>query len=358
LGENHTLARLGIQQLNSTTNAGLKALMHVANLHPGKLRERDISYALGPRINAAGRMKHAGIAFELLITDDAVEAQARARELEELNQARQRITVELMERVHEQAQSQANNQVVLVYGDKAVWPEGIIGLVAGKLSEELQRPVFVLSQDSETSRGSARSHGDFNIIEALRSRADLFERHGGHAQAGGFTILNTNIEALHIHLLNWQGNSASSNGTAVGEEETPDLTGIVIEQETSLPSLTHMVDMVITKPESQLTYEAYTKISQLSPFGAANPEPVFRMNGLRLARRWSSGAEGRHLRVRLRHNTSQFDGTFLRKGPFIDSYPEGAKVNVIFCLEPSRNTFDGEGKQDVWLKILSMDLAE
>src|SRR5204863_7365772 len=109
-----------------TTNAGLKALMQLANLQPGRRRERDISYALGPRINAAGRMKHAGIAFELLTTDDETEAQAKARELDELNQAHQLSTEELMKRVREQAQGQEGNTVVLVYGAKLEWPEGII----------------------------------------------------------------------------------------------------------------------------------------------------------------------------------------------------------------------------------------
>ena len=124
--------------------------------------------------------------------------------------------------------------MVLVYGDKNTWPEGIIGLVAGKLSEELKRTVFVLSQDDLTSRGSARSHGDFNIIEALRNRADLFERHGGHAQAGGFTILNSNIEALREHLLTWQGSGSLSGTTANGitvevvEGEPHDVAAVVI----------------------------------------------------------------------------------------------------------------------------------
>ncbi len=362
LGENHTLARLGLEQLNRTTNAGLKALIQIVRLQPGKIRERDISYALGPRINAAGRMKHASIAFELLTTDDEAEAQARAKELEELNQARQQITEELMKLVREQAQGQTENAVVLVYGDKSAWPEGIIGLVAGRLSEEIKRTVFVLSQDDSTSRGSARSYGDYNIIEALRNRADLFERHGGHAQAAGFTILNSNVEALREHLLSWQGNNAPANSTSgeveAGETvETPDLTIVVAEQETSLPAMSHMVDIVINKPEKQLTYEAYTKIDLLSPFGASNPEPVFRLDGARLTRIWASGMERRHLRVRLRHNESQFDGTFLRKGPFIAMYPEGSLVNVIFCLEPTRDKFNGEGKQEIWLKILHMDVV-
>ncbi|MGH2498064.1 MAG: DHHA1 domain-containing protein, partial [Ktedonobacteraceae bacterium] len=362
LGENHTLARLGLDQLSRTTNAGLKALIQIVKPQQGPLRERDISYALGPRINAAGRMKHASIAFELLTTDDKAEAQARAKELEELNQARQHITEDLMKLVREQAKEQIANPVILVYGDKSAWPEGIIGLVAGKLSEEIKRTVFVLSQDDLTSRGSARSHGDFNIIEALRNRADLFERHGGHAQAAGFTILNSNIEALREHLLGWQGNGTPSNGATVEVEvvEVPDVAtvAVVTEQETGLSATAHMVDIVINKPEKQLTYDVYTKIDLLSPFGAGNPEPVFRLDSARLIRRWTNGPEGRHLRIRLRHNDRQFDGTYLRGGSLLDTYTEGSLVNVIFCLEPSRNKFDAGGKQEVWLKILHMEVVE
>ncbi len=359
LGENHTLVRLGLEQLNRTTNAGLKALIQIARLQ-GKIRERDISYALGPRINAAGRMKHASIAFELLITDDEAQAQARAKELEELNQARQQITEELMKLVREQAQAQTGNQVILVYGDKSAWPEGIIGLVAGRLSEEIKRTVFVLSQDDSTSRGSARSHGDYNIIEALRYRSDLFERHGGHAQAAGFTILNSNIEALREHLLSWQGYGAPSNSVTgeIEEGETPDLTAVVAEPESIQPAMSHMVDIVVKKPEKQLTYEVYTKIDLLSPFGASNPDPVFRLDRARLTRIWASGLERRHLRVRLLHNSSQFDGTYLRKGPSLAMYPEGSLVNVIFCLEPTRDKFNGEARQEIWLKILHMEVVE
>ena len=150
LGENHTLVRLGLQQLNHTSNSGLRSLIHIANLQPGKLRERDISYVLGPRINAAGRMQHASTAFHLLTTDDAEEARTYAQELEDMNQSRQQQTEELMKLVRAQAQELSSDQIVLVYGQKDTWPEGIIGLVAGRLSEEIKRPVFVLSQDTES----------------------------------------------------------------------------------------------------------------------------------------------------------------------------------------------------------------
>src|SRR5690348_15847973 len=138
-----TLARLGVQQLNHTNNPGIQALIKIAKVHPGRLREREISYVLGPRINAAGRREHASTAFHLLTTDDPEEAREFAQQLENLNQTRQQQTEELMKLVREQCQELASDQVVLVYGHKDTWPEGIIGLVAGRLSEEFKRPVFV-----------------------------------------------------------------------------------------------------------------------------------------------------------------------------------------------------------------------
>ncbi|HJT57419.1 MAG TPA: single-stranded-DNA-specific exonuclease RecJ [Ktedonobacteraceae bacterium] len=386
LGENHTLVRLGLQQLNATKNAGLQALINITHLQPGRLRERDISYVLGPRINAAGRMKDASIAFNLLTTEDADAAFAYAKELEELNLLRQQQTEELMKLVREQAQSQASQQVVLVYGDKDTWPEGIIGLVAGRLSEEIQRPVFVLSQDSESSRGSARSADGFNIILALRQRADLFERFGGHAQAAGFTIANANIAELHAHLLAWhEENSVEPQllapdvpGTAVGARfiapdapgvgmaapevtEASAIAGVMVEQELAAPASTRKIDLLISRPE-RLNYDAYTKVSLLAPYGAGNPEPVFKMERLRLYRRWQSGVDGRHLRVRLRTttngNNTQFNGTYIRGGSQIESLPEGSLVNVIFNLEPAWNSLDSDNRQDIWLKVLQLELVE
>jgi single-stranded-DNA-specific exonuclease len=372
LGENHTLVRLGLQQLNSTKNPGLHALINITRLQPGRLRERDISYVLGPRINAAGRMKDASIAFHLLTTEDAEEAFAYARELEGLNLLRQQQTEELMKLVREQAQSQADRQVVLVYGDKDTWPEGIIGLVAGRLSEEIQRPVFVLSQDTESSRGSARSSDGFNIILALRERADLFERFGGHAQAAGFTISNANIAELHAHLLTWHEENAAGaqlqaptlETVTADSTEASTITGVAIEQELAPQTNSRKIDLLITKPEQQLNYAAYSKVSLLSPFGAGNPEPVFKMQRLRLYRRWQSGVDGRHLRVRLRGSTNgsgngpQFNGTYIRGGSQIESLPEGSLVNVIFSLEPAWNSLDSDNRQDIWLKVLQVDLVE
>lgn len=259
-----------------------------------------------------------------------------------------------MKLVREQAQALSSDQVVLVYGHKDTWPEGIIGLVAGRLSEEIKRPVFVLSQDTESSRGSARSYGNFNLIEALRNRADLFERHGGHAQAAGFTIANANIEALRKHLLSWYENTQSPIEVLTVNTETPELVSIIADQESSVITEARKIDLFVRKPE-ELTYDIYRKLSLLSPFGAGNPEPTFKMDGLRLMRRWASGPNGRHLRVRLSVNNLQFNGSYLRGGEQLNSFPEGSRVNVIFSLEPAWNAPEGANSQEIWLKILHME---
>jgi single-stranded-DNA-specific exonuclease len=362
LGENHTLVRLGMQKLKQTHKPGLLALMQKAGLQPGRIRERDIAYALAPRINAAGRMHDAGLAFQLLTTDNREEASRYAEELEQLNLSRQRQTEELMNSARSEARLRPHDQVVLVSGEN--WPEGIIGLVAGRLSEELHRPVLVLSKGPEFSRGSARSQKGLNIISALRDCAGILERYGGHAQAAGFTIANNRIEDLREHLLRWNGQerqegppavAALAVGPVVAEANQAD---VVLEQEnttfTSLPANTRMVDLTFTRPQL-LNYSTYNKIRKLGPFGASNPEPIFKIEGLRIVNRWPSGIDGRNLRLQLAAGNHQFKGTFLRGGVHLPAFQTGQLVDVIFCLEPSWNPTDDSTRQEIWLKILHLE---
>jgi len=342
LGENHTLVRLGLERLRHTHKPGLLALIRKANLQQDKLRERDISYALAPRINAAGRMQDASIAFELLTTDDDAQASQYADELEALNVSRQQQTETLMNAVREELQRYPNDPVVLVSGND--WPEGIIGLVAGKLVEEFKRPVFVLSKGEEYSRGSARSSDGFNIILALRAHADLFVRYGGHAQAAGFTIANERIEDLRRHLLSWHTSGGGTSSNASRADLASALT----------PDSTRVIDLIFTKPE-RLKYSTYSKIQQLSPFGAANPEPTFKLADLRLVSCWASGIDGRNLRMRLAAAGVQFNGIFIRGGTQLSSFNGVKYVNVTFRLEPAWSATEGESKQDISLRILDVE---
>ncbi len=351
-GENHTLVRLGIDRLNNTQKPGLRALIQVAGLQPGKIRERDISFVLGPRINAAGRMEHAGIAFELLTTDSEDQATAYAAQLATLNVRRQQETEELMRNVREQAQQQPSQMVVLVSGDG--WHEGILGLVAGKLADELHKTVLVLNNDPATklSRGSARSTKGFNVIAALRSFAPRLERYGGHTQAAGFTIQSDRIEELHKHLLAWHESNGTATLTTSDEVVPADQVNGATEQELLARLGPQMVDIVFTRWE-RLSYNFYKQMRLLSPFGAGNPEPIFKMEGLRLLNKWIGGKEGQNLHLRFSSPTGnmQRTGILTRGAAQLQSFAGVSHVNIIFKLESSED----EMKQDLWLRILAIE---
>lgn len=350
LGENHTLVRYGMQRLNETKNPGLQALIEVARLIPGKIRERDISFVLAPRLNAAGRMQSADLALNLLTTDDPATANALALQLDQLNRQRQELTEELMKVAREQAQEQAEKAVILVYGAQEAWPEGIIGLAAGRLAEETRRPVFVLSQGHEVSRGSARSQGNFNLILALQAaRPGLFERYGGHAQAAGFTITNAHIPELHAHLLHCYEQAQSEQVARPRDNEM-----VEMEVEAGPVLAQRLIDLLITNPERQLTLHSLEKIQQLAPFGAGNPEPVFCLEHAQLVRCWASGADGRHLRVRLHCSTANFEGILLRGGERAATLPEGSFVQVMFALERAWSPVENEARSKVQLRILEL----
>lgn len=356
-GENHTLVRLGMQRLNATQKPGLLALIRNANLAPGKLRERDIAFGLAPRINAAGRMQEASIAFDLLTTDSVEEATALAAQLEQLNIKRQQQTEELMRNVRAQAQEQPSRPVILVDGYD--WHEGIIGLVAGKLAEEINKPVLVLSNDKQTklSRGSARSQKGFNIIAALRGFEQYLERYGGHAQAAGFTIRSERIEQLREHLLTWKEHGDTVPPPVIDGTQLPDQTGVVTEQESSesIPAaLPKMVDLVLTRSDL-LSYKQYKMLRQLSPFGAGNPEPTFKMAGLRLIDTWTSGFNKQNLSLRLGATTGnqRHKGTLTRGASEQQKLAGVTHVNIIFRLD----SMEDDARPDVWLKILDIEPA-
>lgn len=345
LGENHTLARLGLEKMGQTRKPGLRALMQRANVPVGRVRARDIAYAIAPRINAAGRMQDAGVAFELLTTDVAETATRCVEALEALNLSRQRLTEELMNAVREEARQRPGDAVILVSGEN--WPEGIIGLAAGRLVDEFGRPVLVLSRGAEFSRGSARSPKGFDLIAALQARSDLFARFGGHTQAAGFTIANELVEDLRSHLLGWQ--------VQQGRAAPPDPTGMVTEQETPVVALAappRMVDLVFTRLHL-LNAETFKKIQQLSPFGAGNPEPTFKIEGLRLINSWLGGSDGRHLNLLFGANGFQQRGTLLGGGFRRNALPIGQSISIIFRLESSNGS-----QEEFWWKILDVEVIQ
>jgi single-stranded-DNA-specific exonuclease len=310
-GENRVLVRAGLESINTTQRPGLKALIVAAGLVQGKISSGDISYMLGPRLNAAGRIDDAVLAYKLLLADDFGAAQQLAADLNQANRRRQELSKEIQAAARvqvEQLGKQANRIVVL---DGEGYPAGVVGLVAAKLVEDLGRPVLMLERGEATSRGSARSVPGFSIIEALTACEDLFVRYGGHSAAAGFTIATERLPELEARLL------------AYAEAHLPD------------DMLAPALEIDAELPLGALTWELLEQIAVLEPFGQANPQPVLMSRRVRVAGAWPRGAEGQHLKLRLDDGNGgpSYEAIAFRLGHLAPHFAKPRAVDIAYTLE-------------------------
>ncbi|MCL5959829.1 MAG: single-stranded-DNA-specific exonuclease RecJ, partial [Chloroflexi bacterium] len=274
VGENRLLVKHGLKALNQTSRPGLLALIAKSGLRLGEIDSWNVAFSLAPRLNAAGRMDHASIAYQLLRSTSPEEASSLADELDEKNTERQRLTEAILSEARAQAAMQAQeNKLLLLSG--ADWSPGVIGLVASRLVEEYSRPALVMNRGETDSHGSARSITGFNIVGALESCSELLTRYGGHSQAAGFSLANANLEDLTQRLL--------------------DLAELEIRPEDLQPEV--RIDAEIALKD--VTWKTHRLLEELAPFGQGNPAPLFVAYGAKVVEIRPVGSEGQHLRLKL-----------------------------------------------------------
>lgn len=304
--ENRALVRHGLALMNRVQRPGLLALMQVANIEPGTIDAATIGYALGPRINAAGRLDSAAIAYELLTTRDPHLATERALELQALNTQRQDLTRAAQAAVRDQIE--ASSDLPLIFAADERFRPGIVGLVAGRLTEEFYRPAIVMEVGETESRASCRSIPEFDITAALDQCADLLVRHGGHAQAAGFTILNDNIPAFQERLI--------------------DIARATLAERALQPTLE--IDACI--PAEQLSMSLVSELAQLEPTGHHNRQPTFMTPNLRVLDCRKVGRGDDHLKLRLlRDGAAPLDAIGFGLGAWADQMP--LMLDVAYQLE-------------------------
>jgi single-stranded-DNA-specific exonuclease len=252
----------------------LKALITGAGLSPGQISSTSISFMLGPRLNAAGRLESAMLAYELLRTDDEAKARQLAAELNQLNARRQQLTSQSVEAARAQIAAEGEDQYLYLIADREFKP-GIVGLVAGRLTEQLYRPAVVVELGAEQSRGSARSIAEFDITKALDrcAAAGLLVRHGGHAAAAGFTVENARLPEL--------------------KETLQQLAAEELADKELQPKLEIDADLKL----GDVDWATWGFLQQLEPTGYANPQPLFRSRGLRVRDERRVGANEGHLKL-------------------------------------------------------------
>ena len=313
--ENRELVRRGLEVLNRAQRAGVYELTQVSGVEPGKIDTTVIGFMLAPRINAAGRLGSAMIAYDLLMADQPG-AGALALQLQELNERRQILTMEAVEIARQRALGEGAADVPLIFDAGPEYMSGIVGLVAGRLCEEFFRPAVVIEQGEGESRGSCRSIPGFDITQALDECADLLVRHGGHSQAAGFTVRNENIGCLRQRL------TEIALRKLGGQDLRPEL---VIDAEVSLGDLT--MDMV-------------RDLQRLEPTGAGNRTPLFVARGLHVVGVKRVGKDNKHLRLSVSVGARTIDAIAFKQGDWAERMPP--EVDVAFHLEI--NTWNGSSR--------------
>jgi len=315
LDENRSLAIAGLRALARTQKPGLQALMRTAGVDPAAVDAGAVGFRLGPRINAAGRLGHPRAALELLLTADAQEALALARQLEELNQERQavegRILREAVAQVESWPEADRRRPAYVVAG--ADWHEGVIGIVASRLVERFNRPVVLVAGGEREWKGSGRSIATFDLHAGLAACADLLGRWGGHKAAAGLSIAPENLPAFAERF------AAYASG--------------LLEEEDLQPVT--RIDGVVPRG-TRLTLDLCTELAQLAPFGLGNPEVTLLAPGCELGDLATVG-EGKHLRFRVRREgTDAGSAIAFGSGSRLDVYRQEGRWDVAFRLAENR----------------------
>jgi len=325
--ENRMFAYWGLKVLAQAKRPGLRALMLVAGVDSKKVNARALGFGLGPRMNAAGRLETAQYALDMLICHDPVDALEKAQHLDDMNISRRIDQANILKTAIIQAEEYINDPVLVV--SHPDWNHGIVGIIASKLLEKYQKPVFVIQEMGDESKGSARSFGDFDASAALKFCKGVIKKGGGHKLAAGVTLPTKSIDEFRKKL-NEYYNSQNLKDQA-------DL-------------LLPIADA--TASSSELNEELVDLIGQLEPFGHGNLQPVLKSEGLLVVDVRKMGDNGQHIKLELQ----DADGAKIKFIAF--GAPEhyfvgiGDKISVWYHLDIN----EWNGNRSVEGKILHLEV--
>ncbi len=304
LGENRYLVKQGLKVLNTNRRPGIREISALAGINADTIGSEEISWSLAPRLNAAGRLQHALTSYKLMVTESTEEALELSTVLEEQNAERQKMTGRSLAKAKEQVLAKGISPILIASDPD--YPPGIIGLVAGRLSEEFYRPAIVIKVGEKSSNGSCRSIPEFNIINALNECHELMSDFGGHARAAGFTMPTKNLSKLEEKL------------------------NLMAEQQLAGLDLRPRLDIDAEMNLSQLGGNTYQSLQSLAPFGMGNPIPTFVSRSVEVVDCQTMGNNGGHLRLKLRQNNANWEAVAFGLGEcFKDMH---SHIDIVYNL--------------------------
>jgi single-stranded-DNA-specific exonuclease len=329
-GENRIFAYYGLEKLNSNPRPGLKALIDISGLR-GKVTISGIVFGIGPRINAAGRMTHAGLAVELLLSESYTEAEHIALKINSNNDERRNydltITQEAIKMIQEAEKTKIPKSTVLYKSD---WHKGVIGIVASRCIDKFYRPTVILTNSNGKATGSARSIDGFDVYQAIAECSDLLEQFGGHMYAAGLTLPVDNVEEF------------KKKFERIVEER------ITEDQLTPRIDVDHMINLGV------INTKFLEILKQMAPFGPANMQPVFTSENLYVSIRPRILKE-EHLKFFVKQENSDVTHEAIGFGlaKYFELIDSGMRFKMAYCIE--ENDYLGQRSIQLYVKDLKFD---
>lgn len=327
LNANRSLAKFGLDKIRLSQRPGLIALAKTASIDLKELDDYQVSYVLAPRLNALGRLEHALDALRLLCTTDLQRAERLAAHLNRTNQLRQDKTLTMFLDAQNKFLKQSADQPLIFVASKT-YHEGVVGLVAGKLMEEFNRPAVVVALGKNYSKASGRSLKGFNILKAIRSLEPYLLEHGGHELAAGFTVANKNLKIVAKKLFSLAKKSLSN------KELEP---AIEIDCELDL---------------EQINWQLFNTLEKFKPFGFANPQPLFATKKVKLLNFRSVGQDNKHLKLTLQGDSLKVDAIAFSFGHLAEKLAPGQLIDITYTIE--KNVWNGNKSLQLKIKDIKI----
>ncbi|MEA1937436.1 MAG: DHHA1 domain-containing protein, partial [Patescibacteria group bacterium] len=349
---NRTLVKYGLLVINKTKRVGIKKLISKTGL---KIRENGsvvekkiidtstISFALAPRLNAAGRMDHANTAYQLLFSDSESEAEKLVLMLEKNNQNRQQLTEKMITEIKKRIGKYDDDLPKVVVEFDKEWKIGVVGLVAGKLADEYSRPFLILSEKNGRIAGSGRSIPKFNLIEAIEKCKDVLIEFGGHSQAAGLKVKCENFKKFRKKI------------------------NILADKTLKEKDLVPLVKIDYKVEHNQINWQLIDEIDEFNPFGFGNRRPVFLVEKLEIHEIRTVGTNDAHLKLCFKaiikdsKTVKYFSAIGFRLGKMAEEMPYkkpglrwGDFVDVVFQLEIN----EWNGNRELQMNVLDVKLSE
>jgi single-stranded-DNA-specific exonuclease len=340
IGENRVFVKYGLVVLSKTRRTGLSELFSVGRIAIDESAIPDtkkVSFYVAPRINAAGRINHANLAYNLIVEKDIILARDFALELEANNTERQKVTAEVVSEIRELAEKSFKNKKI-IFASGEHFPIGVVGLVAGKIAQQFNKPTGVFQTGIEESKGSFRSIPQINIIEAIGQCSQFLVKFGGHSQAAGVSVRNDQLE-------NFQ--------KALEEIVEKQLEGIELEAE--------LVINAKIQPD-EISLDLVADIEKLKPFGIGNEEPILLIKKLFINERRFLGNDKKHLKFFLssfengqtdNEKTRTLEAISFGGGEKFSSFKEGDQIDLVCNVQKD----DWNGNSRVQLNVVDMRVS-